>query len=529
VAKDDSARPRGRLAAVPGGEIVALSALYESTRAIGIRSSLDELLQEVLNQAERLIGFEHAALMLYDEASRSLRVARLKGYGDRREDLLRSVLSAGEGLCGWAVEHRRSVRVGDVRIDPRYRAGLPEARSNMAVPLIVGRQVAGVINVESERKDAFTEEHEKLLTVLGAQAALAIIAFRTQEDLRARVDQLEALHRISRLASEAGSLGVTLNQMLEVAQEIVPNAHCAILLLDEELDVLRLAAGQGYQAAARYLEIPVGKGVTGRCAATRQTQLVRELRSPEAAHYIPGIPGARSELALPMIAEGRTVGVLNAESEQPDAFDENVIQTLTLIANQAAAVIRGGQLLDETRRLAITDGLTGLHNRRHFMRQLDEAVRRAGRYQETMALIMLDLDLFKDVNDRYGHQVGDRVLELLAGALRDSVRESDQAARLGGEEFALLLLRCDRELAIAIADRVCDRIRHLALEGIPESDIDLSASVGIAFFPEDGEDPKTLMRAADDALYAAKRTGRDRVVLAEALPEVELEAAEGSA
>lgn len=523
----DSGRPRGRLARVPGGEIVALSALYESTRAIGIRSSLDELLQEVLNQAERLIGFEHAALMLYEESSETLRVARLRGYGDRREELMRSVLSAGEGLCGWAVEHRRSVRVGDVRIDPRYRAGLPEARSNMAVPLVVGRQVAGVINVESERKNAFTEEHEKMLTVLGAQAALAILAFRTQQDLRGRVAQLEALHRISRLASEAGSLGVTLNQMLEIAQEVVPDAHCAILLLDEETEVLRLAAGQGYQAAARYLEIPVGRGVTGRCAASRQTQLLRDLQQAEAAHYIPGIPGARSELALPMIAEGKTVGVLNAESVEPDAFGESAIQTLTLIAHQAAAVIRGGQLLDETRRLAITDGLTGLHNRRHFMRQLDEAVRRAGRYQETMALIMLDLDLFKEVNDRFGHQVGDRVLELLATALRDSVRESDQAARLGGEEFALLLLRCDHDLAIAIADRVRERIRHLALDGIPESDIDLSASVGIAFFPEDGEDPKKLMRAADDALYAAKRGGRDRVVLAEALGA--LEAAERQA
>lgn len=526
MAKDDSARPRGRLAGVPGGEIVALSALYESTRAIGIRPSLDDLLQEVLNQAERLIGFEHAALMLFDEAAGTLRVARLRGYGDRRDDLIRTVFSSGEGLCGWAVEHRRSVRVGDVRIDPRYRAGLPEARSNMAVPLIVGRQVAGVINVESERKDAFTEEHEKMLTVLGAQAALAIIAFRTQADLRSRVAQLDVLNRVSRLASEAGSLGVTLNQMLEIAQEIVPDAHCAILLLDDETELLRLAAGQGYQAAARYLEIPVGRGVTGRCAATRQTQLVRDLLGPDAPHYIPGIPGARSELALPMVVEGKTVGVLNAESVEPDAFDKSSIQTLEMIAHQAAAVIRGGQLLDETRRLAITDGLTGLHNRRHFMRQLDEAVRRAGRYQETMALIMLDLDLFKDVNDRFGHQVGDRVLELLAAALRDSVRESDQAARLGGEEFALLLLRCDRDLAIAIADRVRERIRHLALEGIPESDIDLSASVGIAFFPEDGQDPKTLMRAADDALYAAKRSGRDRVVLAEAVPDLEMETVE---
>ncbi len=506
---------RGRLASVPGGGIVALSALYKSTQAIGVRPSLEETLEEVLKQAGQLIGFEHAALMLYDEESDTLRVAALRGYGDRRDELLRSVLSSSEGLSGWAVRSGRSVRVGDVRVDGRYRKGLPEARSNMAVPLVVGRQVAGVINVESERKDAFTEEHEKLLTVLGAQAALAILAFKSQQALRGRVAQLEALHQISKLASEAGALGVTLHQMLEVAQEVVPEAQCAILLLDSEQNVLRLAAGEGYQAAARYLEIPVGHGVTGRCAETRKTQHIRDLQACNVVHYIPGIPGARCELALPMIAEGKTVGVLNAESVEPDAFGPNAIQTLSLIAHQAAAVIRGSQLLEETRRLAITDGLTGLHNRRHFMRQLDENVLRAVRYQETMALIMLDLDHFKDVNDRFGHQVGDRVLELLAVALRDSVRDSDRAARLGGEEFALLLLRCDRSLAMVIAERVRNRIRHLSLDELPEGGIDLSASIGIAFFPEDGQDPKELMQAADDAMYAAKRAGRDRIVLAE--------------
>ncbi len=519
VPERGSQAERGRLASVPGGEIVALSALYESTQAIGIRASLEETLEEVLNQAEHLIGFEHAALMLYDEYSDTLRVAALRGYGGQREALLRSVHSSNEGLSGWAVQSGKAVRVGDVRVDPRYRKGLPRARSNMAVPLVVGRQVAGVINVESERKHAFSQEHEKLLTVLGAQAALAILAFKSQQALQGRVNQLEALHRISKLSSEAGALGVTLNQMLDVAQEVVPDAQCAILLLDPETDMLRLAAGEGYQAAARYLEIPVGSGVTGRCADTKKIQHLRDLQAPDARHYIPGIPGARSEVAFPMVAEGKTVGVLNAESVETDAFGANEIQTLSLIATQAAAVIRSGQLLEETRRLAITDGLTGLHNRRHFMRQLGENVVRATRYQETVALIMLDLDHFKAVNDQFGHHVGDRVLELLAVALKESVRDSDRAARLGGEEFALLLLRCDRSLAVAIAERVRDRIRHLSVEGIPDSDIDLSASIGIAFFPEDGKDPKELMKAADDALYAAKRAGRDRVVLAESISD----------
>ncbi|MEJ2483539.1 MAG: GGDEF domain-containing protein, partial [Gemmatimonadota bacterium] len=182
---------------------------------------------------------------------------------------------------------------------------------------------------------------------------------------------------------------------------------------------------------------------------------------------------------------------------------------------------RSAQLLEETRRLAVTDPLTGLHNRRHFTRQLDENVRRSARYGERLALVLLDVDFFKTVNDRFGHQVGDRALQLLAGTLAEAVRETDQTARIGGEEFALLLLRCDRELALSISERVRSQIRELVIEELPDVDMDLSASVGVAFFPDDGADPKTLMRVADDALYRAKRRGRDQVVLASELGGIE--------
>lgn len=495
-----------------------LAQLYASTRAIGLRDRLDDLLEEVLDQAQRLIGAEHAALMLYDERLERLTTVSVRGYGDRAGALRESSIPLGDGLSGWAAANRTAVRVGDVRGDPRYLAGLAEARSNLAVPLVVGARLAGVINVESERPDAFDLEHERLLTVLGAQAGLAILACRAQEDLRRRIDQMEALNRISRLASEGGALGATLNSMLEIAQEIVPKAQCAILLLDEDRSVLRVAAGQGYQAVARYLEIPVGRGITGRCAATGETQVAGDLQATsDTLDYIQGIPGARSEVAVPLLADGRIIGVFNAESTEPDAFGEQEVQSLGVVARQAAGVIRSAQLLEETRRLAITDSLTGLHNRRHFTRQLEENVRRAGRYGERLALVLLDMDYFKNVNDRFGHHVGDRALQLLAGALRDAVRESDQTARIGGEEFALVLLRCDRELALSIAGRVRERIHGLAVEELPEVDMGLSASVGVAFFPEDGDDPKALMRAADEALYRAKRMGRDKVVLASEL------------
>jgi diguanylate cyclase (GGDEF)-like protein len=505
-----------------GRALGTLDALYESTRALGLHDTLDELLAEVLQRARELIGFEHAAVMLLDEDTGRLSTEQLTGYGSRAEAIRASSLTLGEGLSGWAAEHRESVRVGDVSQDPRYVRGLDEARSNLAVPLIVGNRVAGVINVESDRLYAFTSEHEKLLTVLGTQAALGILAFQAQSELRNRIDQLSALYRIADLASEAGALGATLNSMLEIAAEVIPQGQSAILLLDHERQSLRVAAGQGYQVAVRFLEIPVGQGVTGKCAQTGRTQIVPDIAElGDADAYIPGVPGARSEVAVPLIADGRIIGVFNAESVEPDAFGPEHVQTITVIARQAAEVIRSAQLLDETRRLAITDALTGLFNRRHFNQQLEENVGRATRYGEPLALVFLDLDHFKLVNDRFGHHAGDQCLQVLASTLRDSVRDSDQIARIGGEEFAVLLIRADRQLALSIAERLRDRIDDLVLEEDPPVPVDLTASLGVAFFPEDGDDPKSLMRSADRALYTAKRLGRNRVALASDRPAAE--------
>jgi len=508
----------GELAAEgrPGGKALGtLDALYESTRALGLHDTLEELLAEVRERARELIGFEHAAVMLLDEESGRLTVEHLSGYGDQAEEIRRTSLASGQGLAGWAAANRESVRVGDVSQDPRYVSGLEEAQSNLAVPLIIGNRVAGVINVESERLDAFTPEHEKMLTVLGTHAALGILTFQTQAALRQRIDQLSALYRISNMASQAGALGATLNSMLEIAAEVLPQGEAAILLLDESNKTLRVAAGQGYQSAVRFLEIPVGQGITGRCAQTGVTQVVHDIDGLEDEEaYIPGVPGARSEVAVPLIADGMIIGVFNAESVQPHAFNDEHVQTLTVIARQAAEVIRSAQLLQETRHLAVTDALTGLFNRRHFNQQLEENVSRAARYDEPLALIFLDVDHFKSVNDRFGHHAGDRCLQALARTLRENVRDSDQIARIGGEEFAVLLIRADRELALSIAERLRDRIDDLIIEEDPPLPVHLTASLGIAFFREDGDDPRSLMRSADRALYTAKRLGRNRVVIA---------------
>jgi diguanylate cyclase (GGDEF)-like protein len=489
-----------------------LTALYEVTREIELSDDPERLLDRVLEKARELIGFEHCALLLYDPGSEELVLRQVSGEGRWREGVEGFRLPADQGLSGWAVRHRQAVRVGDVSSDPRYVVGLEGARSNLVVPLIVGNEVAGVLDVESRRPDAFTEEHEQLLTVLGVQAALAIEASRTTDHLRSRLRELDALHRISRLAASGRPLDWILDQMLAVAQGVSPESQCAILLLDDSGKRLRIRAARGYAVGSEGLEISLDDGVTGRCAQSGAPVRVDDVAEEPA--YIRGVEGARSEVAVPMAVEGEVIGVLNAESGLPAAFDDGLVGLLALIAEQAAVVIRTARLQEETALLACTDPLTGLFNRRRFLEELGRALHRGERYGDHFALLFLDLDRFKAINDRHGHEAGDRALQAVASALTAGLRQSDVLGRLGGEELAALLMQVDRGRATRVAERLRAAIGALELPLENDAVLRLTVSGGLALYPEHGGTPDALLRAADAALYAAKDAGRDRVCCA---------------
>jgi len=167
---------------------------------------------------------------------------------------------------------------------------------------------------------------------------------------------------------------------------------------------------------------------------------------------------------------------------------------------------------EETERSARTDALTGLSNRRVFHETLDAEIRRSRRYRWPVTVLMLDLDHFKDVNDTFGHMLGDLVLERVGGIVRHAVRDADAACRFGGEELAVVLPETAREGGYAVAERIRRRVEQ-AFQGRPVDghDISMTISAGLATFPEDGLHAEELLARADEALYGAKHAGRNRV------------------
>ncbi|WP_434348055.1 diguanylate cyclase [Myxococcus virescens] len=200
----------------------------------------------------------------------------------------------------------------------------------------------------------------------------------------------------------------------------------------------------------------------------------------------------------------------------PWSPDELVARVHRALAAKARMESLAAQV-SELQRLSSTDGLTGLHNHRHFQERLREEFRRAQRYDDSLSLILLDLDFFKEINDKYGHSAGDGVLREVAAALTRGVRETDLVARYGGEEFAVLLPRTHLTGALTVAERVRRELRALRLE-VSDS-LQVTASLGVSSFPHRTVlTPEQLLLTADEALYQAKRDGRDRICLHPQLP-----------
>jgi diguanylate cyclase (GGDEF)-like protein len=270
--------------------------------------------------------------------------------------------------------------------------------------------------------------------------------------------------------------------------------------------------------------VQVGQGIVGH-VAERAARLL--LPASEAGpRPAAGEPGAPVVLALPLYSRDRVTGVLAIYRDDIDKpFADEDLDTVVFLAEQGGAAIENVQLHEETKRLSLTDGLTGIWNRRFFTMQFRQVLATATRFERPFSVLMMDLDFFKQVNDTYGHQRGDAILIEFAQRVTGAVREVDTFARYGGEEFICLLSETDQSGALITAGKICELIRNEPFESAGEGPISLSVSIGVASHPEHGDSFKTLVEAADRALYSAKESGRDKVVVANPPPASQLKLA----
>ncbi len=398
------------------------------------------------------------------------------------------------GITGRAIRLGRAQVVPDVRADPDYVAALPGVGSELAMPLRSGRIIVGVLNIESERAlpDGATRAIRPLAVALAPLAA-ALRASRTLD-----------LAALARLFVHLGSLRDP-NEIAALAAASLPG----VLPIEATQVVVWDEVGAATELASWRSDVSPREPLS-----RAELEAARAQIDPTVVCHVLDMGARRSQsrarktvVWLPLRANADELGALVGVSASADHVDALQLDTAAVLAAHVAASLDAAFALRRERQSAATDPLTGILNRRGLEERLERELTSAQERRLPLSLLAIDCDDFKDINDRAGHEFGDTLLREIADALSRALPEDAAAARLGGDEFVVMLPGAGADAAKALGGQ----IRSVLADGLTDAGFPLRISAGISTYPFDGAGSTALLRAADQALYAAKSTGKDRV------------------
>ena len=471
---------------------------------------------EVLDRALGLLveRFGYAYVSIYIADGDVLVLGAQRGYADPIPSF-----DGSTGIVGRVMRSRELAYVPDVTNDADYIAVFNEVRSEICAPLLVDDQLLGILNVESPNRLDRTDRD--LIATLAGRIATVVALGRDRQALTKRADIFRRLHEFTQAVSgtlDVERLGASL---VDSARRVVASDHVALTVLDQESGRYRVRAITDADASELGGEVTLGEGLAGRAIRDRAMVFDGAFTTRQFPAFYRETAADMTLLGagVPLVRDGVVVGALSImRRDLGEQFTALEREAMELLAGHAALVLANAFLHAEVEQLAIRDPLTGLYNRRYF----DEAVERViagwnratGSGRKSVAAIVFDLDFFGDFNKQHGHQVGDLVLRAFAGILRARLRATDLVARLGGEEFIVVLEGATRADAERLADEVREALKRQELRNEDGDRLTVTVSAGCAQLDEGQATRELLLRTADVALFMAKRAGRDRVVAA---------------
>jgi diguanylate cyclase (GGDEF)-like protein len=482
----------------------------------------EELYAVFADVLEKKFAIHQLAIFHYRKTADTLELVFSKGLGELNFEIKKNENDLWESILGGEIFAVSDDTGNPLFADEFEKLGLEALQSKLWAPLGLGDELVGLVTIGSKGADPLFDDTD--LYFLQQISAHAAVCFNTcrlykkrqkeKEDLDKTLQNLSLLYSIGKAMNYISDLKKLLHFILGQAIEITSAEKGSLMLYDMETDQLniRVLAGMEdhtFQEKVNNNEIECrsfkpGEGIAGRVFLNAKPIVVNNIKEDEvfidsAGSYVSSIT------CIPMVVYNDVIGVINVTNKRHGMeFTDDDVEMLKAVADQAAVAINKAQLWD----MAVTDSLTGLYVRRYFMVKLQEELLRAERYNNILSIVMADLDEFKNINDTYGHDAGDRVLKAIGQFLQNNIRDVDVVARYGGEEFVIMIPEAAKDAAYILSERLRKQFSELKFENLPT----ITASLGIATFPYDATELEDLIKKADSAMYAAKRAGRNKVV-----------------
>lgn len=461
---------------------------------------LETQLQILRRELTRLLGPTNFSLAFRDSPEGHLetvftfenKAAELLEGQPKAEGLSEYVLRTGAPLIIAQDVPATALRLGIACVNP-------EIRTWGGVPILFSDGSMGVLAVaDFERERALDGRQFQLLQVLASEAAVALENARLFQREQRRARHLALLNELARRATAVLNPQELLANICQPVREAFGYELVYVATIDRGREELVVEAQEGYGAELLGRRFKLGEGLSGIAAKSGEPVLANAVA--QEGRYVAFDHRARSALCLPLKFQDEALGILTLESLREHSFSQQDVLTLRTLADQLAIALHNARAYQGAQAQAIIDRLTGLKTHRYFMEALQAEWRRAPRSGRPFSLIMMDLDGFKQVNDRWGHLEGEKVLTAVARLLEARSRQFNVVARYGGDEFGILMPEGTTEQALILSERLRSSLAadtYLASRGI-------TASLGVATFPVHGATPEEILRVAESGMYLAK-------------------------
>jgi len=487
-----------------------LHVLNEIGRVLSSTLHKEELMQRVWEELRRLLHVEDFYLAELDTARDEIRFELEIRNGARMPKRTRP---AGNHLTEYIIRTRQPVLIRGNFAAVASKLGVEPMRNSgcfCGVPLVAYDRAIGAIAIYSDDERGYDEGHLELLRVLASEASIAIENARLFNEERTKARHLTLLNTISRHAIATLNPGEMLSKITQQLEAGLTYDHIGIGVMEYATREIEIQAESGNHRGNLGQRIPLGSGLIGHVARNGHlTQYHKRLAQDHSLK--PMFPDSESAIALPIFLAEQLHGVLYVESSVGVEFSDEEILLLGTLADLIAGALHNALSFQKAQEQAITDGLTGVKTHRFFMEALSAEWKRSTRAGRPFALVLMDLDRFKFVNDFYGHLEGDQVLQKVGQILESNCRRSDVVARYGGDEFVILMPETSMEHARQLAGKLRNWVSSDSL--LREKNI--SASFGIACYPLHGSSPQELIQVADASMYLSKHQGGNAVSTAD--------------